>query len=88
MSTEIVHLYENSCTGRKYMYFDTMKATEIINLFGGIRPLAKVLGHKHPSTVQNWYERNAIPKWRHHEVLAASRSKRLGLTEADLGAAK
>ncbi|WP_430739019.1 carph-isopro domain-containing protein [Sphingomonas paeninsulae] len=35
---------------------------DLIASRGGIRPLARALGHKNPSTVQGWWERNSIPE--------------------------
>lgn len=65
-----------------------MKHGEIINLFGGIRPLARALGHKNATTVQAWAEKGKIPTWRWHEVLKAARAKRLGLSEASFNGAQ
>lgn len=42
------------------------------------------LGHKYPSTVQYWWDKNKFPAWRRAEIIAASRKKRLGLKESDL----
>ncbi|WP_155738123.1 carph-isopro domain-containing protein [Sphingobium yanoikuyae] len=44
----------------------------IIRDLGGIRGLARRLGHKHHTTVQGWWERNNIPTERMEEVLAAA----------------
>jgi hypothetical protein len=60
-----------------------MNACEIIELFGGIRPMAKALGHKHPSTVQAWADNESIPHWRFYEILTAARKMRLGIKESD-----
>ena len=60
-----------------------MQHTEIIAKFGGVRPMATALGHKHPTTVQAWASNKAIPKWRWHEVLLAARKLRLGIKESD-----
>ncbi|MBO9624139.1 MAG: hypothetical protein J7500_15635 [Sphingomonas sp.] len=35
---------------------------ELIRERGGIRPLARALGHKNHTTVQGWWERNNIPE--------------------------
>ena len=50
--------------------------------------MARALGHKHPTTVQAWYDNEAFPKWRVHEILQAARAKRLKLRPADLGLSK
>ncbi len=33
----------------------------VIGKFGGVRPLARALGHPNPSTVQGWWVRRRIP---------------------------
>ncbi|WP_443029606.1 carph-isopro domain-containing protein [Sphingomonas sp. TX0522] len=38
-----------------------MDHAELIRQHGGIRPLARALGHKNHTTVQGWLERNNIP---------------------------
>ncbi|MFD1104606.1 carph-isopro domain-containing protein [Sphingobium olei] len=45
---------------------------QIIKNLGGIRGLARRLGHKHHTTVQGWWERNNIPSERMEEVLSAA----------------
>lgn len=41
-----------------------MKHRQIIRLFGGIRPMAKALRVKNPSTVQYWKAAGTIPpRW-------------------------
>jgi hypothetical protein len=37
---------------------------------GGIRPLARKLGHRNHTTVQGWWERERIPPARLPDVLA------------------
>lgn len=61
-----------------------MKTREIIERFGGIRPMAKALGHKNPTTVQAWHKNESIPYWRHHEILTAAKRLRLGIKIEDL----
>jgi len=46
---------------------------QTIELFGGVRPMAKMLGHNNPSTVQSWKEKNKIPSWRWHEIEHAAK---------------
>jgi hypothetical protein len=48
---------------------------EIIRNLGGIRGLARRLGHKHHTTVQGWWERGNIPSDRLGEVLEAASQK-------------
>jgi len=45
---------------------------EIITRLGGIRGLARRLGHKHHTTVQGWFERGRIPPGRLPEVIDAA----------------
>lgn len=40
-----------------------MCVRSVISKFGGVRPLARALGHANPSTVQGWWSRSQIP-WR------------------------
>lgn len=44
----------------------------IIAKRGGIRPLARALGHRNHTTVQGWWERNAIPEHHLDAVLAVA----------------
>lgn len=50
-------------------YKIVMTDAEIIKRLGGIRPVARKLGHRNHTTVQGWLERNRIPEWRKPEVL-------------------
>ncbi len=58
-----------------------MKTQKIINLFGGVRPMAKILGHKHPTTIQYWIK-NGVPKWRYEEIIKAAKRLGIKLTES------
>jgi len=42
--------------------------SDIVERCGGLTALARELGHKHPTTVQNWSEKNRIPHWRWFEL--------------------
>jgi len=42
----------------------------IIAKRGGIRPLARALGHRNHTTVQGWWKRNSIPEHHLEAVLA------------------
>lgn len=44
----------------------------IISKFGGLRAMAKALGHKHPTTVQGWKVSGRIPSWRMAEIREAA----------------
>lgn len=45
---------------------------QIISNLGGIRGLARKLGHRNHTTVQGWWERGAIPDARLNEVLSVA----------------
>lgn len=62
-------------------------ASLIIERFGGVSALAKLLNHKHPSTVSEWKRRGVIPARQQHLVLAAARSAGVALEPADFFAA-
>jgi len=55
----------------------------IVARFGGIRSLARVLGHRNPTTVQGWVARGFIPARRQQEVLEAARTAGVALSPAD-----
>lgn len=63
-----------------------LDARQVIERFGGIRPMAAKLGLT-ASTVQGWSERNAIPAARRASVLEAAREQGLGIVPRDLGLA-
>ncbi len=48
-----------------------LSAKEIIQKFGGIRPMAKRLNLT-PSTVQGWHKRDAIPDSRYRMIIEAA----------------
>ncbi|KLN60744.1 hypothetical protein WH96_09655 [Kiloniella spongiae] len=54
---------------------------EIINAFGGLRPLASKLGIA-VSTVQGWKERDSIPSARHEDILQAAAKSKITLNVA------
>lgn len=56
-------------TDRTYNPYMT-SPQQIITERGGIRPLARSLGHKNHTTVQGWWERNSIPDHHMAGVLA------------------
>lgn len=54
---------------------------KVIHCFGGIRAMAKVLGHVNPSTVQTWKTVNRIPPWREYEIREAAKRENIVLPE-------
>ena len=55
------------------------QADHIIEKFGGLTALARLLGHKHPSTVQGWAQRGIIPARRQHELLDLAKERGIAL---------
>ena len=49
-----------------------MDHAELISERGGIRPLARALGHKNHTTVQGWWERKTIPAEHIEAVIAVT----------------
>ncbi|WP_414885980.1 carph-isopro domain-containing protein [Sphingomonas sp. Root50] len=56
----------------------------IIRQFGGIRPLARALQHRNPSTVLGWWKRNIIPARQQPNVLRLAQELGLDINAADL----
>ena len=61
-----------------------MSIRQVIVSLGGISALARGLGHRNPSTVQGWWERDVIPAHQQAFVLEAARVAGLGLEPSDL----
>lgn len=63
---------------------------DVIDRFGGVRPMAAALGHKNPSTVQGWKERGVIPVRRLPSVIEAAESNgvSVSLDELVMGSAR
>lgn len=67
---------------------DSTPAQAIIDLFGGLRPLAAAIGTT-ASTVQHWKATGRIPSWRHPQIEAAASARGLVLPpRLPLGAAR
>jgi hypothetical protein len=58
-------------------------AERIIAKFGGLTALAKLLGHKFPTTVQYWKKAGFIPARQQQLVLKAARENDIELEPAD-----
>lgn len=52
----------------------------VIETFGGLSKLAKILGHENPSTVQGWKERGIIPSRQQPVVYEAAQREGKPLT--------
>ncbi|WP_298165056.1 carph-isopro domain-containing protein [Novosphingobium sp.] len=61
-----------------------MEHQAAIQALGGIRALARKLGHTNHTTVQAWFDRNSIPLNRWAEVIAAAEAEGMVLTASDL----
>ena len=58
-------------------------AQKIIDFFGGNTALARLLGHKHQSTVEGWRRRGIIPALQQNKVLSAARLNKINITPDD-----
>lgn len=58
-------------------------AERVIEKCGGIRALSRLLGHRHPTTVQGWKERKVIPSRQQSQVLEAARGAGVELNLVD-----
>lgn len=77
-------------TLHKLFFYDSVNAMKrtpadkVINAFGGIRPLARILGID-PATPVRWQERGgAIPRWHHDHILRLAKHLQIKLTRLDL----
>jgi hypothetical protein len=59
-----------------------MKASEIIDRFGGTSALAQLLDLQ-ISTVHSWRASNSIPEWRRERILEAALSLNIPLSTTD-----
>lgn len=60
-----------------------MQHRDIIKKFGGVRPMARILGHEHHTRVQQWHARQAIPLRYAPEILQAAKKHKIKLRLAD-----
>lgn len=58
----------------------------LIEQFGGVRPLSRALGHKHPTTVQSWKEAGHVPVWRIPEIKSAAKSAGIDISNFNIQA--
>lgn len=61
-----------------------MSIRKVITTCGGITALARALKHRHPSTVQGWWERQVIPAWQQRSVLQIAQMSDPNITAFDL----
>lgn len=59
------------------------QAGYIIGKFGGLSPLAELLGHRNVTTVQHWTLSGYIPPRRYPEILEAARTAGIALKPED-----
>ena len=55
------------------------QAERIIKRFGGIHAMARILGHKHASTVGGWKAKGQIPQWHHVKIMKAAKKNNIPL---------
>ncbi|MFV0922758.1 carph-isopro domain-containing protein [Sphingomonas parapaucimobilis] len=61
-----------------------MMIRDVIIQLGGVRRLARRLGHRNASTVQGWWERGVIPAHQQAHVLHAAREASVPVQASDL----
>ena len=59
------------------------QASKIIDLFGGVYPMHRALGHKHHTTVMGWQTRGVIPQVHHPQIWEAAIELGIGLSPND-----
>ena len=58
-------------------------AERVIEKFGGVSAMARLLKHKHPTTVHGWKTRGLIPAGRMDELLDLAAANNIELTAHD-----
>ena len=58
-------------------------ARYVVDLFGGIRPLAKAI-RMSPGSVHHWLKKGLIPRNNFRRILSAAARRKLSLTEGTL----
>lgn len=56
-------------------------AAQLIEKFGGLTSMSRVLGHKHCTTVQGWRDSGSVPSWRWPEILQAAKREGVDVSE-------
>jgi hypothetical protein len=64
------------------------QAERIIQKFGGISAMARVLGHRNSSTVQGWSERGTIPPKQHQAIWDAAKANKIKLDLREFAAVR
>lgn len=73
-------------TEKTYSKIVMTQAELIISKFGGIAPMARILGHKNASTVQGWRERGTIPPRQHQAIWEAAKANGISLDLSEFAA--
>jgi hypothetical protein len=58
-------------------------AERVVLKFGGFREMARILGHKHPTTVHGWIRRGVIPPRQHETIWQAAQAHKVKLRKSD-----
>ena len=61
-----------------------MSVASVIIKFGGVRAMARALGHEYPTRVQGWKRRGVIPVRQQYTVLQAAQRAGLDIGPLDL----
>ena len=59
------------------------QARKIIDAFGGIHPLKRVLGHRHHTTISGWIKRGTIPQVHHVKIWEEAQARDINLVPTD-----
>lgn len=60
---------------------------ELVQLFGGIRPMMRKLGERAPNLVRSWIVAGAVPRWRRHQIQEAAAQHHIAIPAGLMAAA-
>ena len=61
-----------------------MTIRSVITALGGLSAVSRGLGHKHPTTVQGWWERGVIPAQQQKRILDLAARRNVAVDPLDL----
>ena len=59
------------------------QAEHVVTKLGGVNATARLLGHRHATTVQGWVKSGFIPGRHHKDILEKARASQIELSEDD-----
>lgn len=66
---------------------DTNPVSQLMALFGGLRPMMAAIGESHPNLLQNWEKTGRIPHYRRAQIDAAIKAAEIKVPARLLDAA-